>query len=226
MSLSEDKTLITHATTEKALFLGYQISVTYCDTKITDNKRSINGGISLRMPDKFIHARKGFYMKNGKPIHPMERTHETDYSIMCRYQSEYRGFVQYYQYADNIAWLNTLHWTMQSSLLKTLAHKHKLSVNKMANKYKSTVITPHGPRKCLEVQVKRKDKSPLIARFGGIPLVVGSQSGIKDDYLGRKSLGRTELISRLLAQTCEVCQSTQGIEVHHDKTCKSREKRT
>ena len=47
MSLSEDKTLITHATTEKALFLGYQISVTYCDTKITDNKRSINGDISL-----------------------------------------------------------------------------------------------------------------------------------------------------------------------------------
>lgn len=225
MKLSEEKTLITHATTEKALFLGYHISVTYCDTKITSKKRSINGGISLRIPNKFIHARKGFYMRNGKPIHRMERTHETDYSIMSRYQSEYRGFVQYYQYADNIAWLNTLHWTMQTSLLKTLAHKHKASVNKMSRKYKSTVVTAHGPRKCLEVQLKREDKSHLIARFGGIPLVVGSQRDIKDDYLGRKSLGRTELVSRLLAQKCEVCKSTQEIEVHHIRKLADLEKK-
>jgi group II intron reverse transcriptase/maturase len=216
MELSEEKTLITHATTQKARFLGYNISVTYCNSKITTNRRAINGGIALRLPTSFVHERSKFYMRKGKAIHRAERIHETDYSIICRYQSEYRGFVQYYQYAENIAWLNALQWKMQTSLLKTLANKYKSSVAKMARKYKSTVQTEYGPRKCLETRVQRKNKPPLVARFGGIPLKVNGQKvKIVDDYLGSKSLGRNELLSRLLAETCEQCSSTQDIEVHH-----------
>jgi len=124
LELSEEKTLITHASTEKARFLGYDISVTQCDTKITRNRRSVNGGIALRIPASLIDDRCRFYMKNGKPIHRKERTHETAYSITCRYQSEYRGYVQYYQLADNTAWLSKLNWVMRLSLLKTLAHKY------------------------------------------------------------------------------------------------------
>lgn len=215
MELSEHKTLITHATTEKAHFLGYTISVTYCDSKITGNRRSINGGIALRMPESFVKERSLFYMKNGKPIHRMERTHDSDYSIVNKYQSEYRGFVQYYQLAENIAWLSHLYWIMQTSLLKTLAHKHKSSVAKMARKYRSTVMTEHGPRKCLEVRVQRQDKPALVARFGGIPLKTNIGATIKDNYLGRTRLGRNELLKRLLANVCEACGSTENIEVHH-----------
>ncbi len=40
---------------------------------------------------------------------------------------------------------------METSLLKTLADKHRSSVTKMAGKHKATIDTPHGPRKCLEV---------------------------------------------------------------------------
>lgn len=228
MELSDDKTLITHATTEKAHFLGYTISVTYCDSKITGNRRSINGGIALRMPESFVKERSLFYMKNGKPIHRMERTHDSDYSIVSKYQSEYRGFMQYYQLADNIAWLSHLYWIMQTSLLKTLAHKHKSSVAKMARKYRSTVMTEHGPRKCLEVMVQRQDKPALVARFGGIPLKTNLGVTIKDNYLGRTSLSRNELLKRLLANACEACGSTENIEVHHirklaDLNAKGRE---
>ena len=42
-------------------------------------------------------------MRDGKPIHRMERTHDSDYSIVCQYQAEYRGFVQYYQRAQLVA---------------------------------------------------------------------------------------------------------------------------
>lgn len=41
---SAAKTLITHAHTEKARFLGYDVSVSHCDTKITGNRRSVDGG--------------------------------------------------------------------------------------------------------------------------------------------------------------------------------------
>jgi group II intron reverse transcriptase/maturase len=215
LELSEEKTLITHATTEKARFLGYDITVTQCDTKITANRRSVNGGIALRVPATYIHDRCRFYMKNGKPIHRKERTYETDYSIICRYQSEYRGYVQYYQIADNIAWLSKLHWVMRTSLLKTLAHKYQSSVAKMVRKYATTVETPEGPRKCLETQVPREGKKPLIARFGGIPLKVNREGTIQDHYLSTQSIGRTELVQRLLANACESCGSTLNVEVHH-----------
>ena len=215
LELSEAKTLITHATTEKARFLGYDISVTQCDTKITGNKRSVNGGIALRIPASFIDQRCQSYMKKGKPIHRMERTHDTDYSIICQYQSEYRGYVQYYQLAANLAWLSKLHWKMRTSLLKTLAHKHKSSVAQMARKYATTCQTPEGPRKCLEVQRPREGKSPLIARFGGIPLKVNQDAVIQDRLLTKSTMARTELVQRLLANVCEACSSTHNIEVHH-----------
>ena len=91
-----------------------------------------------------------------------------------------------------------------------------MSVAKVARKYKATVKTPHGRRKCIEVQVKRKGKSTLIARFGGIPLFHSLQAiHVDEQVLIRKRSGRTELIERLLAEKCEICESTQNIEVHH-----------
>jgi group II intron reverse transcriptase/maturase len=215
LELSAAKTLITHAHTEKARFLGYDISVTHCDTKITGNRRSVNGGIALRMPASFVAERGRFYTRDGKPIHRMERTHDSDYSIVCQYQAEYRGFVQYYQLADNITWLNRLHWVMRTSLLKTLAHKHRSSVTKLARRLRAKVATPYGPRTCLEVQAPREGKDPLIARFGGIPLRTTLTAYVEDRLVARKSQGGTELLQRVLADACEACGSTENVEVHH-----------
>src|SRR5438445_1194283 len=50
LEMSVEKSLITHATTEAARFLGYAISTQYCDTKHTTGQRSINGKIALRIP--------------------------------------------------------------------------------------------------------------------------------------------------------------------------------
>jgi len=85
---------------------------------------------------------------------------------MARYQSEYRGVVQYYLLAQNVSWLWKLHWVMRTSLLKTLAHKHRCSVAKMARRYQAMVVTPHGLMKCLQITVPRDGKAPLVARFG------------------------------------------------------------
>ncbi len=216
LQLSEQKTLITHASTEAARFLGYQIVCQQCDTKHDRNsRRVINGKLALRLPADVIAAKCALYQRVGKTVHRPEMRHDSDFSIMRHYQSEYQGLVNYYLLAQNVCWLGKLRWIMELSLLKTLAGKFKSSVAKMVRKYQSTVSTPAGPRKCLECQIKREGKEPLVARFGGIPL--RQQKGIPlVDYVPphfRKN--RTEIVKRLLAEECELCGSTQNVEVHH-----------
>jgi len=220
LELSEEKTLITHAKTQAAGFLGYEIVIGNDDSKHTNGRRSINGKIGLRVPAHFIEDRCARFMKNGKPAHRPELVNESDFSIVQEYQLKYRGYVQYYKLAYNLSWLAKLQWVMQSSLLKTLACKHKSSMNKIAGKYRKTVQFPHGLRKCIEVVVERTDKAPLIARFGGLSLVRDKNATIKDlpDVNWRPA--RSELLSRLLADTCELCGSTNNVEVHHIRALK------
>jgi hypothetical protein len=104
---------------------------------------------------------------------------------------------------------------MRGSLLKTLAAKHKSSMKAMLRKYRSTIETEHGMRTCLEVRVERKDKRPLIARFGGIPLRRQKRAILVDKNPLQFKAERNELIKRLLADKCELCESTENCEVHH-----------
>ncbi|MET9031046.1 group II intron reverse transcriptase/maturase [Nocardia sp. NPDC004168] len=78
---------------------------------------------------------------------------EDDHTIVNVYGAEWRGIVQYYLLAGNVARLYRLLWVMETSLLKTLANKHRYTVSKMARKYAATITTPYGPRKCFEAQI-------------------------------------------------------------------------
>ena len=215
LELSEEKTLITHASTEEARFLGYEITVAQEDSKRTKGQRTVNGVIQLRVPQRFVEGRCARYMCNGKPFHRPERASNEDFTIVADYQAEYRGYVQYYSLAVNIAKLNKLRWIMWSSLLKTLANKHKASVRQMGNRYIKPVKFPHGMRKCVEVVVTREGRQPLVARFGGIPLKRHLKATIFDQPLKFWKPKRSELIQRLLADKCEVCGRVGNIEVHH-----------
>ena len=218
LELSEDKTLITHATTEKARFLGYEIQGYSSDTKMDyRKKRSVNGRLGLYIPKDVNDARCKTYMTNGKPEAQRQFAKDSDFDIISRYQSEYRGFVQYYQLANNIRRLSKLNWVTETSLLKTLACKHKSQVTKMAKKYRGKVITPNGPRKCLQITVEREGRKPLIAYYGGIPLIRKTEDVvIKDREKDIKPYwSRSELIQRLMASKCELCNSRQDVEVHH-----------
>ena len=129
-------------------------------------------------------------------------------------RSQYRGYVQYYILAHNLMTLKKLHWIMLMSLLKTLAHKHQVSVKEIAKRYKTVIETPDGPRRCFEVKVEREGKKPLIARFGGILLKQQKWAEIDDGIFCSKT-ATTEVVQRLLANTCEICGSTRNVEVHH-----------
>ena len=159
-------------------------------------------------------------MRGGKPIHRPELTNDDAYSIIDLYQSEYRGYVQFYSLAQNIGWLGKVHWAMRLSLLKTLAWKYKTSVANIRAKYQKTVKLPQGLRKCVEITVGREGKQPLVASFGGIPLKRNSHAVIHDLPLMRYTPSRNELIKRLLANVCEVCGATDDIQIHHVRALK------
>jgi group II intron reverse transcriptase/maturase len=226
LTLSQEKTLITHARTQAARFLGYNIVVFHNDRK-RDKRghRSINGQIGLKVPVDVIKAKCTLYQKNGKPVQRKERTNDTVYSIICQYQQEFRGLAEYYQLAVNRYQLNRLKWVMERSLVATLAHKLRISISKVYHRYETTIETPDGPRKVLQVTVEREGgKKPLIARWGGISLARNNKA-ILDDSIAPMWAGRSELEKRLLADICELCGSREHVEVHHIRALKDLERK-
>jgi group II intron reverse transcriptase/maturase len=216
LTLSEEKTLITHATTKAARFLGYEITIRIVNEKHDQRGwRSINGNIGLRIPSEVVEKYCTQYLKQGKPAVRAELLHESDFDIVCRYQAEYRGRVQYYLLAQNVSWLWRLHWVMQGSLLRTLANKHQTSLKAISKKYKTTIQTPYGSMVCLEVVVPRPGRKPLVARFGGIPLRRQPTAVLADELPAKLGGKRSQLIRRLLADQCELCGRKEPLEVHH-----------
>ena len=214
LELSQDKTLITHARSSAARFLGYEITVQHADSRLTGGRRTVNGVVGLRVPQAVVKAKCAPYLERGKPAPRTWLMNEDAYTIIRTYGAEYRGIVQYYLLAGDVWRLDRLHWIMVTSLLKTLAAKHRSSVSKMARKYQASVETPHGPRKCFQVTVDRgAGRKPLVARFGGIPLK-RQKNAVLVDHAPVTVPRRKELIDRLLAGACEMCGQTGDLRVH------------
>jgi group II intron reverse transcriptase/maturase len=193
LELSQTKTLITHARSEAARFLGYEVTNLQNDTKRCvdrngSNRRNINGKIGLRIPQDVIEEKCQRYMREGKAVHRGELQQEQDYTIVMTYQLEYRGIANYYQSAYNLSQLNKLKWIMGTSLLKTLANKHKTSVARVAKKYEAKLTVGNKEYQVLQVTL-------MWAK-------------------------RSELVQRLLVGCCELCGATENTEVHHIRAMK------
>ncbi|MFF8322290.1 reverse transcriptase domain-containing protein [Streptomyces bobili] len=215
LELSQDKTLITHARTGAARFLGYEITTQHNDTKKTGRYRRVNGQIALRVPRDVIKAKCAPYLARGKPAKQKALINSSDHAIVVTFGAVYRGIAQYYLLAGDAFRLHRLQWVMETSMLKTLAAKHRSSVPKMAAKHKARIDTPNGPRVCFEARIERKNRKPLVARFGGIPLQRQRTAEITDREPVRVDYPQKELIARLLADTCEICGSKGNVQVHH-----------
>jgi group II intron reverse transcriptase/maturase len=217
LDLSPDKTLITHGRTEAARFLGYQITVAHADHKTTNGRRSVNGKVALRVPRDVIKAKSRPFLKHGNPERRPDLMNLTDSRIIGGYGAQWRGYLQYYLLAQDVWRLNRLQWTMVTSMLKTLAGKHRSTVSKMARTYQATIDTRHGPRVCFQTSVEREGRPPLVTRFGGIPLK-RQKKAVLDDRLPAPMTGRrqgSELLARLHHGRCELCEQRADVHVHH-----------
>jgi group II intron reverse transcriptase/maturase len=208
LELSEDKTLITHARTQAASFLGYEVTVQH-----SRDRPRVNGVVRLRVPTTVIKAKCAPYLTHGKPGRRAELMNLPDSLIISTYGAEYRGIVQYYLLASDVHRLARLRWAAETSLLKTLAAKHRSTVTAMARKYRATITTPHGPRTCFQATVERQGRKPLATRFGGIPLKRQKKAAITD-RLPDPPTRRKELIQRLRVRRCEFCDTRTDVEVH------------
>jgi hypothetical protein len=228
LEMSDEKTLITSASKGRARFLNYEIFVNWDNTKRTVNSRginmrSINGGIVLAVPnDVYRQWKEKVTNAEGKVIHRPELRNRSDYDIVSTYEVELQGLINYYTLAHNVyKKMSALRFIWFNSLAKTLAGKHKTSKGKI---FKDYVRYRSDGRKVIVVEVARAGKKPLIATFGKKPIERKTTIVIHDN-ISRLYMTRNELITRLLANTCELCGREGEVEGHHIHKLKDLKKR-
>lgn len=150
LTLSEEKTLITHSS-NKARFLGYDISVRRSQ-KVKPNgqgskQRTLNNKVELTVPfekiEKFMFER-GIIRQTGadkfRPLHRRGWLYLPDYVIVERYNAEMRGIFGYYRLAVDYNYLGYFRYLMEYSCYATLAGKYNSTTSKIIKKYKKGKI--------------------------------------------------------------------------------------
>ena len=144
LELSQDKTLITHARTRRGEVprLRDHRPARPRPTSVTDGATAIGQrhGRACACPRSVIKAKmRPLPVSAANPRAGTRLVNDDDYTIVSTYGAEYRGIVQYYLLAGDVCRLNRLRWVMETSMLKTLAGKHRSSVSKMAARYKAKI---------------------------------------------------------------------------------------
>ena len=141
---------------------------------------------------------------------------DTDYNIVARFGAEYRGIVQYYLLAGDVFRLHRLRWVMETSMLKTLARKHRSTVTKMAARHKAKIQTPHGLRTRFEASGRARRAGNHWSPGSAESRCKRQKNAVLTD---RQHTGpvypNRQLVTRLLKGRCELCGRTGDIQVHH-----------
>jgi group II intron reverse transcriptase/maturase len=215
LQMSQEKTKITHAATDKASFLGYEIF-----RMSRKHSRRANGTVQLSVPKTTVHKLLRRYTHHGKGIHRAQLSQAPDEEIISIFDSELRGYYNYYQLAYNVSnRIGHVQYFMWQSLVKTLAHKHKITVAAVVKKYHP----PDAQLKNVIAVTRKKDNGQEVTiRYGNFSLtrkVISYEKTDLDPY--RPSLNFTEITSRILQTTCELCGVTNvKLVAHHIRRMK------
>lgn len=94
----------------------------------------------------------------------------------------------------------------------------------MREKYEAS----YNGKKCIVCVVENPNnpQKPLKAFMGGIPLKIQKVPSFDvDKVIWQPKFGRSELTQRLLANKCELCGSTEQVQVHHIRSIKDLKNR-
>jgi hypothetical protein len=230
MELSEEKALITHSN-QHARFLGYDVRVRRDNHARTVNghtKRTMNYSVELNVPfaDKimpFLFEKSVAEQTKSGEIEYTSRkrlTRCTDFEIVSTYNSELRGICNYYGLASNYLKLNYFAYLMEYSCLKTLAHKHKSTSNKIIGKYRD------GKGWSIPYPTAKGEKRLKFAKFMECKNTDRFNDVIVDAALIH-SRTATSFEERLTAKVCELCGKTDTpIEIHHVNKVKNLKGKT
>ena len=225
LELSPDKTLITHARTQQALFLGYAISIYQADEKhtivhridgIRYKRRSTNGKVRLGVPKGLVCRLAKPYQQNSRIIGDVSLLPYSDVHIIDAFQRRFRGIAEYYKYAIDRGCLGQLQYIMEVALTKTLAEKHKISVKRVYKKYRGTRVIGGHAYKTIQVRVPTSQGESTFF-WGAVPLktIKPGTEPIEDERSFDSRFCYSDLLQRLVANRCELCDKNISCEVHH-----------
>lgn len=212
LEMSEEKTLITHAPTQKARFLGYNISA-----PLSTQRPQLNGKIQFTIPPEVKIVWLKEHTRNGKPIHKSELITLSDFEIVLEYGTRFRGLYNYYKHAKNVGnVLGHIKWVMEQSLTATLAGKHKTSRKQILKQYCCTEATR-------AIKVESQGRT---ATFGGFNLQWDKVWKPLNDQQVWIYYGRNEAATRLAKDICEIpdCPN-KAVEMHHIKNLATLQKK-
>lgn len=223
LEMSKEKTLITNAQ-DHAKFLGYEIYVRkdYA-TKRNSNgtlRRHFNGNVILHLPKEVIKKKLTILQtlkvetQKGKEVwKPTGRTYLMDndlHEIVTQYNTEIRGFYNYYSIANNASALGrSFGYIMEYSLYKTFAQKLNYSVREVMTKYRKDKVfaIPYtGTKGEMKYRVfynegfKRKTDLER-SKCDNLPYLFKTPS--------------SSLAERLIERRCELCGEQGKVVMHH-----------
>ena len=181
------------------------------------NKRTLTGKITLSVPEQklidFCHFHGYGNWFSQSSHHRNSLTVFSDLEILDTFNSELRGFANYYSLADDFTKkLKKLSWLWYRSLLQTFALKFKCKKKHIATR----LHNPDGIYLRYEVNGKKRRREVFW-------YMNKSEKDFTDTIPLTESLfaSGTDLIRRMEAKTCEACgDPTSSVEVHHIRKLK------
>ena len=225
IEMNEDKTKITKLTEEAAEFLGYNIKMHGVKTRIASrqakkdmrekiDKRKAGGKPKLIIPLARLRDKlkgKGMINEKGRPKAIGRLIYLPDREIILRYNAIMRGIINYYIIAENRSELNEAIYIIRSSLIHTLAAKHRQSTTKIMNKY--------GKNPKVEIKKEEGDK---IIMFDPPRSLSAASLNSKYGERREKLIDPMRYIdfdiketNYLLERPCYICGSKEKVEMHH-----------
>lgn len=230
LELSNEKTLITHSE-KRARFLGYDIYVRRSAATKKDKEgrlcRHLSGTVCLEMPYELMRKKLLEYeamtiestvygKDNWKAKARYYLKDNDDLEILDQYNSEIRGFRNYYRIANNASHASTFGYIMQYSMFKTFATKYRTSMRSMISKLR---IGKNFGVRFTDKKGKSKTRLFYSEGFARKPLAKKAIVDVIPKTVMYSS--RTSLMDRMSARQCELCGDTDcEIEIHHVRKLK------
>lgn len=235
LELSPEKTLITHAK-ERAKFLGYDITVHTSEMMSRTSKgilqRNQKGKVQLLLNSETVkkalekYGAVQYSAENGKTVwKPKSRSKliaMKPHQILERFNSEIRGFYNYYCIANNCSGqCSSFAFIMEYSLCKTLAQKLNSTKAKIKSKY-----TKNG-RFSIPYRTENGNmKESVFYHQGFARKAKGYDEQPSLDNTG-ETLPSPTLVNRLKSCICELCGQEHGVLfMHHVKLMSCLDKDT
>lgn len=214
-------------------FLGYHVSLRVGNQRLKRSKygqdrfgnnvyavrRTLHSQLQFQVPKErvweFCKARG--YLKENRPTNRPELLNLSDYEIVSVFNSEMRGFANYYALAPKRN-LYIMEWAGLMCLYKTLANKYKTSTKRVRGKLK------HGDEHVLFYELKGQKKGLTVFK---VKHRKEASVMTPDTVAGTMVYGsQAEILQRINAGKCEYCgRENNPLEVHHIKRVRDLEKK-